>query len=182
MTGTSNDRATRSAVRCRVPVSDVAIAGLGTRWTLARAIRLESAARIIAPSIFASSESLGGLNSASSRKPPEQMERTSGPSPTTIKAPMLAWSMRSKPFTEGPSRGDRSQHLDHRRAQPVRHRSMLTHSPGPRGHAAPARGATGPGTIPRSGAGSEPLARRPRASRKAQPLGRWQKTGWPPPR
>ena len=40
MTGTSIERATRSAVRCRVPVSDVGTLGFGTRWTLARAIRL----------------------------------------------------------------------------------------------------------------------------------------------
>ena len=39
-TGTSIDRATRSAVRCRVPVSDVGTFGLGTRCTLARAMRL----------------------------------------------------------------------------------------------------------------------------------------------
>ena len=56
MTGTGIDRATRSAVRWRVPVSDVGIVVLGTRWTLARAMRLASDARMTAPSIFASSE------------------------------------------------------------------------------------------------------------------------------
>ena len=64
---------------------------------MARAIRLESYARMIAPSILASSASLCGLNSASSRNPPEQIDRTSGPSPTTMRAPMLAWRMRSSP-------------------------------------------------------------------------------------
>ena len=89
MTGTSIERATRSAVRWRVPVSDVGTLGLGTRWTLARAMRLASLARMMAPSIFASSDRRWGLKAASSRKPPEQMLSTSGPSPTTMRAPML---------------------------------------------------------------------------------------------
>ncbi len=101
ITGTSIDRATRSAVRWRVPVSEVGTLGLGTRWTLARAMRLESGARMIAPSILASSDSRWGLNSASSRKPPEQMLSTSGPSPTTIRAPMLACRIRSRPSRNG---------------------------------------------------------------------------------
>ena len=101
MTGTSIERATRSAVRCRVPVSDVGTLGLGTRWTLARAMRLASAARMMAPSIFASSDSRCGLKAASSRKPPEQMLSTSGPSPTTMSAPMLACRMRSRPSRSG---------------------------------------------------------------------------------
>src|SRR5437764_301527 len=41
MTGTSMLRATRSAVRWRVPVSDVGTFGFGTRCTLARAMRRE---------------------------------------------------------------------------------------------------------------------------------------------
>ena len=101
MTGTSIDRATRSAVRCLVPVSDVGTLVLGTRWTLARAIRVALAARMMAPSILASSDSRWGLNSASSRKPPEQMLSTSGPSPTTISAPMLACRIRSRPSRSG---------------------------------------------------------------------------------
>ena len=55
ITGTLIDRATRSAVRCRVPVSEVGTFGLGTRWTLARAMRLASGASTMAPSILASS-------------------------------------------------------------------------------------------------------------------------------
>ena len=43
ITGTSIERATRSAVRWRVPVSDVGTFGFGTRCTLARAMRLASA-------------------------------------------------------------------------------------------------------------------------------------------
>ena len=61
MTGTSIERATRSAVRWRVPVSLVGTFGLGTRWTLARAMRLASAARMMAPSILASSDRRWGL-------------------------------------------------------------------------------------------------------------------------
>ncbi len=76
-TGTSIDRATRSAVRWRVPVSVVGIEASGIRWTFARAIREASAARMMAPSILASSERRWGLNSASSRNPPEQIESTS---------------------------------------------------------------------------------------------------------
>ena len=72
------DRATRSAVRWRVPVSVVGTFGFGTRWTLARAMRLASAARMMAPSILASSDSRCGLNSASSRKPPEQIRAPRG--------------------------------------------------------------------------------------------------------
>ena len=101
MTGTSIERATRSAVRCRVPVSEVATAGLGTRWTFARAMRLASGARMMAPSIFASSESRWGLNSASSRKPPEQIDSTSGRHRRLFSAPMLAWRIRSSPSRNG---------------------------------------------------------------------------------
>ena len=53
MTGTAIWRATRSAVRWRVPVSVVGMSGSGTRCTLARATRVPSEARMIAPSIFA---------------------------------------------------------------------------------------------------------------------------------
>ena len=96
-TGTPSERATRSAVRCRVPVSEVGTVGSGTRCTLARAMRLASAAKMMAPSIFASSESRWGLKAASSRKPPEQMFNTSGPSPTITSPPMPAWRIRSIP-------------------------------------------------------------------------------------
>ena len=56
---------------------------------------------MIAPSIFASSDSRCGVNSASSRKPPEQMFSTSGPSPTTMSAPIFACRMRSMPSRNG---------------------------------------------------------------------------------
>src|SRR3954451_11542010 len=56
---------------------------------------------MMAPSILASSLNRWGVNSASSRKPPEQMLRTSGPSPTTMSAPLLAWSIRSRPSRSG---------------------------------------------------------------------------------
>ena len=80
-TGTSIERATRSAVRCRVPVSEVGMVASGIRWTLARAIREALAARMMAPSILASSDRRWGLNSASSRNPPEQIDRTCGTVP-----------------------------------------------------------------------------------------------------
>ena len=80
-TGTGIWRATRSAVRWRVPVSAVGMFGSGTRCTLARTIREQSAVTMIAPSILASSESRWGVNSASRRNPPEQTPSTSGPAP-----------------------------------------------------------------------------------------------------
>ena len=46
---------TRSAVRCRVPVSSVRIVGSGVSWTLTWAILVALALSTIAPSIFASS-------------------------------------------------------------------------------------------------------------------------------
>src|ERR1035441_2073402 len=69
-TGTLIDLATRSAVRCRVPVSVVAMDDFGISCTLARAIREASPAKMMAPSIFANSDRRCGLNSASRRKPP----------------------------------------------------------------------------------------------------------------
>ena len=99
-TGTSIDRAMRSAVRCRVPVSVVGTVGFGMRWTLARAMRAASAETMMAPSILASSDSRWGLNSASRRNPPVQMDSTSASSPTTISAPRLASSTRSRPVAQ----------------------------------------------------------------------------------
>jgi hypothetical protein len=45
---------TRSAVRCRVPVSIERIVGSGISWTLHQAILVAVPLRAIAPSIFAS--------------------------------------------------------------------------------------------------------------------------------
>ena len=44
--------ATRSAVRCRVPVSSDGIVGSGISWTFAHASRFTAASTMIAPSIF----------------------------------------------------------------------------------------------------------------------------------
>ena len=96
-TGTSMERATRSAVRCRVPVSVVEIVASGMRWTFARAMREASAAMMMAPSILANSDRRCGLNSESRRKPPEQIESTSGPSPPTTRPPRFARRIRSRP-------------------------------------------------------------------------------------
>ena len=64
---------------------------------------------MIAPSIFASSDRRCGVNSASSRNPPEQMFSTAGPSPTTISAPILACRMRSIPSRSGVPGRDQPQ-------------------------------------------------------------------------
>ena len=100
-TGTFSDLATRSAVRCRVPVSLVGTVGSGTRWTLARAMRVPSVEMMMAPSILASSDRRCGLYGASTRKPPEQMASTSGPSSITSSAPALARTTRSMPSRSG---------------------------------------------------------------------------------
>ena len=100
-TGTSSERATRSAVRCRVPVSLVGTVGSGTRWTLARAMRPPSSREMIAPSILANSDSRCGLNGASTRNPPQQIANTSAPSPRMNRAPVLARTTRSIPSRSG---------------------------------------------------------------------------------
>ena len=55
----------------------------------------------MAPSVLASSDRRCGENDALTRKPPEEMLRTSGPSPMTISAPMPAFRMRSRPSRNG---------------------------------------------------------------------------------
>ena len=69
--------------------------------TLARAIRLPSDARMMAPSILASSERRCGVKAASSRNPPEQMLSTSGPSPKTMRPPRPDCRTRSRPSRSG---------------------------------------------------------------------------------
>lgn len=63
-------RATRSAVRWRVPVSSVGMLGSGTSCTLARTILARSLVTTTAPSIFDSSRSRWALKSTSRWKPP----------------------------------------------------------------------------------------------------------------
>jgi hypothetical protein len=55
MTSASVCFATRSAVRCRVPVSSDGMVGSGMSWTFANASFVRSELTMIAPSIFASS-------------------------------------------------------------------------------------------------------------------------------
>ena len=54
MTSESVCLETRSAVRWRVPVSELRIVGSGMSWTFAHEILVVFADRMIAPSIFAS--------------------------------------------------------------------------------------------------------------------------------
>src|SRR6266536_6250995 len=79
--------ATRSAVRCLVPVSFDGIVGSGISWTLAYAIFVSGELTMIAPSIFASSYRNCGVNGCSSRMPPENRNESSLGSPTTMSAP-----------------------------------------------------------------------------------------------
>ncbi len=60
-TGSPDWRDTRSAVRCRVPVSTVSMLASGISWTPARMMRSFSQSKMIAPSIFASSRSAVGV-------------------------------------------------------------------------------------------------------------------------
>ncbi len=76
MTGTPVWRATRSAVRWRVPVSAVTIDGSGIRWTPAIRMRVASRSRMIAPSILASSRSPVAVNGTSSANPPVDIAST----------------------------------------------------------------------------------------------------------
>ena len=90
--------ATRSAVRCRVPVSDEAIVGSGISWMLADTIRVADAFRMIAPSIFASSYRNCAENGLSSWSPPENRNCSSVASPITIRAPRWPLMMSSIPW------------------------------------------------------------------------------------
>src|SRR5690554_914460 len=91
------DLATRSAVRCLIPVSVDGMVASGSSMVLTWRIFLASRLSIIAPSILASSYRLAGLNSLSMRKPPSRIASISGVSPRTINAPVLARNTFSSP-------------------------------------------------------------------------------------
>ena len=97
MTGTPVCRATRSAVRWRVPDSSVAIDGSGMRCTPARRMRLMSLSRMIAPSILASSRRPVAENGTSRANPPVDIASTSRSWPMTISAPVRPRRIRSRP-------------------------------------------------------------------------------------
>ena len=97
MTGKPVCRATRSAVRCRVPVSSEWIEWSGIRCTAARRIRVMSRSRMIAPSILASSRSPVAVNGTSRLKPPVEMVSTVLSLPSTIRAPVRPRRIRSRP-------------------------------------------------------------------------------------
>ena len=97
MTGKPVCRATRSAVRCRVPVSSVWMDGSGIRCTAARSIRLMSRSRMIAPSILLSSRRPVAVNSTSISNPPVEMESTTLSWPRTSRAPVQPRRIRSRP-------------------------------------------------------------------------------------
>src|SRR5829696_2946685 len=101
ITGTPACLATRSAVRWRVPVSTVAMAGSGIRWTLAQRMRLAVSSRTRAPSILASSERRWAVKGTSIWNPPVNSASTWGGEPSTIRAPVLARRIRSSPGRRG---------------------------------------------------------------------------------
>ena len=90
----------------------------------------------MAPSIFASSDSRGGVNSASSRKPPEHTDSTSGPEPTTISAPIRADMIRSMPARNGEPGRRQTQGGEHLVGTHGRHHQAWPHQ---------LHGAEGPG-------------------------------------
>ncbi len=96
-TGKPVCRATRSAVRCRVPDSSVGMLGSGTKCTAARTIRAPSVDSTTPPSILANSRSLVAANSTSIGNPPVQSVSTTLSYPSTIKAPVFPRRMRSNP-------------------------------------------------------------------------------------
>ena len=166
-TGTSIERATRSAVRWRVPVSDGGMVALGMRWTLARAIREASAARMMAPSILASSERRWGLNSASSRNPPDADRQHIRPVPHHHQRAPLGLEDPVEAVTQGAARGRHGQSVTqlarrvHRRIVPFR---RIVPGAGPVGSAG---AGDGPGSVGRwSGVPlhSPPCSRRHTAS------------------
>ncbi len=73
ITGKPVCRATRSAVRCRVPVSSEGMVWSGIRCTAARMIRVMSLSTMMPPSILASSRSPVAVNGTSSSKPPVEI-------------------------------------------------------------------------------------------------------------
>jgi hypothetical protein len=95
ITGSPVCFATRSAVRCRVPDSLVAIEGSGTNWVAARTMRVPSRSTTIAPSILASSRSPVAENSTSRLNPPLQIDSTVRSEPMTTRAPVRPRRMRS---------------------------------------------------------------------------------------
>ncbi|CAM3865727.1 hypothetical protein NOMA109596_14490 [Nocardioides marinus] len=101
ITGNPVCLATRSAVRCRVPVSSEGMVWSGIRWTAARMIRLRSRSTMIAPSILASSRSPVAVNGTSSSKPPVLIASTVRSRPMTINAPVRPRRMRSRPSRNG---------------------------------------------------------------------------------
>src|SRR5699024_3726872 len=99
--GTPACREVRSAARWRVPVSAAGCEGSGTRWTLARRIRVPSVDSTTAPSILLSSRRSAGPNSTSRSTPPAQMARTAGSCPSTISPPLPLRRMRSRASRRG---------------------------------------------------------------------------------
>ena len=88
---------TRSAVRCRVPVSRERIVGSGVSCTFAHISFVEFWDSVIAPSIFASWNRKEGVYSMSSLMPPESSGERPSSSPITISAPVRASTQLSMP-------------------------------------------------------------------------------------
>ena len=97
ITGNPVCRATRSAVRWRVPVSSDGMDGSGIRWTAARVIRVMSRSMMMPPSILASSRRPVAVNGTSRVKPPVQIDSTTRSWPSTIRAPVRPRRIRSRP-------------------------------------------------------------------------------------
>jgi len=101
ITGTLACNATRSAVRCRVPVSMVGNCAEGVKWTPAARMVVRSWSTTMPPSIFASSRNAVGVKSVFTLKPPVEIWPTTGLLPSTINAPVRPVRIRSSPSRSG---------------------------------------------------------------------------------
>src|SRR5216683_3241847 len=73
----------------------------------------------MAPSILASSRSLVAENPTLSSKPPVQTSSTTGPSPSTIRAPVLPRSIRSRPSRSGVPGASAARAAQRRSSRPL---------------------------------------------------------------
>ena len=168
MTGTSMERATRSAVRCRVPVSVVGTLGLGTRWTLARAMRLASGGQDDGPvhlgQLRQALRAELGVEQEATRADPEHLRAVADHD----QGAHVGLQDAVEAVPERPPGGDGAERLDHGGA-------AAFHLHDPTGTAAlgsPARPSAGPGAAPRSRPWSRHAGcRRPRRRGRTVPGG-----------
>ncbi len=119
------DRATRSAVRCRVPVSVVGMVALGIRWTLARAMREASASQDDgAVHLGQLREPLGAELGVEQETPGADGEHV-GPVAHHHQGPPLGLQDAVEAVPQRTARSDHGQGVTERRALAGNHRGMV---------------------------------------------------------